>query len=199
VYKRFLDKDARKAFFEEYKDIENLWEILSPAAALRDYILPFKRLAQLYAAVRNAYAEKPAFVADLAYKTKRLVEEGASHEGLGNITKTVTFDVKTIESLRKEKGTDEGKVFNLVRGLQREIDDDSNIAAVLLPLKERAERLIKDLEDRKTTGLAAMDLLSAIAIEKENTKASAADSGLSAKAFAVLWMLRDDAALEALA
>jgi type I restriction enzyme, R subunit len=195
VYKRFLDKDARKAFFEEYKDIENLWEILSPAAELRDYILPFKRLAQLYAAVRNAYAEKPAFVADLAYKTRRLVEEGASHESLGNITKTVTFDVKTIESLRKEKGTDEGKVFNLVRGLQKEIDDDSNIVAVLLPLKDRAERVIKDLEDRKITGLAAMDLLSAIAVEKENTKASAADSGLTPKAFAVLWTLRDDAAL----
>lgn len=196
VYKRFLDKDARKAFFEEYKDIENLWEILSPAAELRDYILPFKRLAHLYAAVRNAYAEKPAFVADLAYKTRRLVEEGASHEGLGNITKTVTFDVKTIESLRKEKGTDEGKVFNLVRGLQKEIDDDSNIAAVLLPLKDRAERVIKDLEDRKITGLAAMDLLSAIAVEKENTQASAADSGLSPKAFAVAWMLQNDAALK---
>jgi type I restriction enzyme, R subunit len=196
VYKRFLDKDARKAFFEEYKDIENLWEILSPAAELRDYILPFKRLAQLYAAVRNAYAEKPAFVADLAYKTRRLVEEGASHEGLGNVTKTVTFDVKTIESLRKEKGTDEGKVFNLVRGLQKEIDDDSNIAAVLLPLKDRAERIINDLEDRKITGLAAMDLLSAIAVEKENTKASAADSGLSPKAFAVAWMLQTDAALK---
>jgi type I restriction enzyme R subunit len=98
-------------------------------------------------------------------------------------------------SLRKDKGTDEGKVFNLVRGLQKEIDDNSNIAAVLLPLKERAERVIKDLEDRKITGLAAMDLLSAIAVEKENTKASAADSGLSPKAFAVLWMLRGDTAL----
>ena len=36
----------------------------------------------------------------------------------------MTFDVKTLEALRGEKGPDEGKVFNLVRGLQTEIDDD---------------------------------------------------------------------------
>jgi hypothetical protein len=28
-----------------------------------------------------------------------------------------------------------------------------------MPKKNRAERILKDLEDRKTTGLAAMDLL----------------------------------------
>ena len=62
------DPEPRKAFFEAYKDIENLWEILSPAKELVDHIATFKRLAQLYATVRNAYAEKIGFVADLAYK-----------------------------------------------------------------------------------------------------------------------------------
>ena len=57
VYGRFLDPEPRKAFFEAYKEIEALWEILSPSPELRDHIATFKRLAQLYAAVRNAYAE----------------------------------------------------------------------------------------------------------------------------------------------
>jgi type I restriction enzyme R subunit len=87
VYGRFLDPEPRKAFFEAYKDIENLWEILSPSPELRDHIVTFKRLAQLYAAVRNAYAEKVGFVADLAYKTKRLVEQSATQDGLGRLTK----------------------------------------------------------------------------------------------------------------
>jgi type I restriction enzyme R subunit len=75
VYGRFLEPDARKAFYEAYKDIENLWEILSPSPELREYIVPFKQLAQLYAAVRNAYAEKVGIVADLAYKTRRLMKK----------------------------------------------------------------------------------------------------------------------------
>lgn len=197
VFGRFLTPEARKAFFESYKEIEALWEILSPDSALRDHIATYKQLSQLYAAVRNAYAEKVGFVADLAYKTRRLIEESAEQHGLGRLTKTVTFDVATLKSLRGEDGPDEGKVFNLVRGLQHEIDEDPAAAPVLQPLKDRAERILKNLEDRTTTGLAAMDQLAALAIEKEEAMKAARDSGLSARAFAVAWVLRDDSAFKA--
>ena len=73
VYTRFLDPEARKEFFSTYKEIEALWEILSPSAKLRDHIDTFRRLTQLYAVVCNAYADHPDFVADLAHKTRRLV------------------------------------------------------------------------------------------------------------------------------
>ena len=194
VFGRFLEPEARKTFFEQYKEIEALWEILSPSPELRDHIASYKQLSQLYAAVRNAYAEKVGFIADLAYKTRRLIEESAEQQGLGRLTKSVTFDVATLQSLRGEKGADEGKVFNLVRGLQQEIDDDAAAAPVLQPLKERAERILKDLEERKTTGLAAMDQLAALAAEKEAAMKAARDSGLSARAFGVFWVLREDAA-----
>ena len=196
VFGRFLEPEARKTFFERYKDIEALWEILSPSPELRDHIASYKQLSQLYAAVRTAYAEKVGFVADLAYKTRRLIEESASSQGLGRLTKSVTFDVATLQSLRGDKGSDEGKVFNLVRGLQQEIDADPNAAPVLQPLKERAERILKDLEERKTTGLAAMDELAALAAEKEAAMKAARDSGLSARAFGVFWVLREDAAVK---
>ncbi len=62
-------------------------------------------MAQLYATVRNAYAERVGYVADLAYKTRRLVEEAATQEGLGRLAKTVTFDVKTLERFGKELGS----------------------------------------------------------------------------------------------
>ncbi|WP_104565410.1 type I restriction endonuclease subunit R [Ralstonia mannitolilytica] len=197
VFGRFLTPEARKTFFEHYKEIEALWEILSPDPQLRDHIATYKQLSQLYAAVRNAYAEKVGFVADLAYKTRRLIEESAEQHGLGRLTKTVTFDVATLKSLRGEDGSDEGKVFNLVRGLQHEIDEDPAAAPVLQPLKDRAERILKDLEERKTTGLAAMDQLAALAAEKEAAMKAARDSGLSARAFAVAWVLREDAAVKA--
>jgi type I restriction enzyme R subunit len=155
----------------------------------------FKRLAQLYATVRNAYADRIGYVADLAYKTRRLVEESATQEGLGHLTKTVTFDIKTLEALRGEPGSDEGKVFNLVRGLQKEIEEESDAAPVLQTLKDRAERILKDMENRNTTGLVAMDMLAALAKEKEEASKAAKDSGLAFRAFGIYWTLKDDAAL----
>ncbi len=196
VFGRFLEPQARKTFFEHFKAIEALWEILSPDAALRDHIVTYKQLSQLYAAVRNAYAQKVGLNADLAYKTRRLIEQSAEQHGLGRLTKSVTFDVATLDALRGTKGSDEGKVVSLVRGLQQEIDENPVAAPILQPLKDRAERILKDLEERKTTGLTAMDRLAALAAEKEVALQAARHSGLSPRAFAVAWALRDDAALE---
>src|SRR6185503_17410662 len=133
---------------------------------------------------------------DLAYKTARLVQESASTWGLGGVIKSVTFDLKTLEGLRGEPGTDEGKVFNLIRGLNKEIDDEPDLAPVLLSLKERSQRIIEDLENRTTTGLAAMDRLAALAVERDAAVKAAKDSGLSARAFGVHWRLKDDLSLK---
>lgn len=194
VYGRFLDPEPRKAFFEAYKELESLWEILSPSPELRDHIESFQRLAQLYATVRNAYAERGGYVADLAYKTGRLVKESAEMY-LGEVTKSVTFDVETLEGLKAKPGSDEGKVFNLVRGLQREIDENADAAPILLTLKDRADRVLKDLEERQTTGLAAMAQIELLTQEKAEALAAQASSGLSPRAFGVYWHLRGDAAL----
>ncbi|MDE0504612.1 MAG: hypothetical protein OXI86_11095, partial [Candidatus Poribacteria bacterium] len=196
IYRRFLDPEPRKAFFETYKEIEALWEILSPSPELRDHITTYKQLAQLYAAVRNAYTSKVNYVIDLANKTRLLIQDGAVQQGLGYLTKTVTFDVNTLEALRGESGSDEAKVFNLVRGLHREVEDNRDSASVLRPLKDRAEQVLKDLEERKTTGLAAMDLLADVASEKEAAAKAAKESGLSPRAFGVYWTLKHDPGLE---
>ena len=169
---------------------------MSPAPELRDHIATYRRLAQLYSAVRNAYANRVDYGADLANKTRFMVQESVTQEGLGYSTKTVTFDVNTLKTLGGERGSDEAKVFNLVRGLRQEVENDPEMESVLLPLKERAERVLKDLEDRKTTGLAAMELLAALAREKEAAAAAMRESGLSPHAFGVHWTLKDDPVLK---
>jgi type I restriction enzyme R subunit len=192
VYGQFLTPESRKIFFDDYKDIENLWEILSPSPELREHIKSFKQLASLYSIVRNAYAQKFGFIADLAYKTRRLVEANVTKEGLGRLTKSITFDLNTLDALRAKDGSDEGKVFNLVRGLQKEIDENPDLASVLLPLKDRADRILRDLETRQTSGLVAMDLLAALAQEKEDADNAAKASGLSPNGFAVFWALENE-------
>ena len=196
VYGRFLEPEPRKEFFEAYKEIEALWEILSPAPDLRDHIPAYKQLARLYASVRNAYAGQVNYEAELGEKTRRMVQESAAQEGLGNTAKTVTFDVDALKALQREKGPEEAKIFNLVRGLNREIDSKPELSAVLLPLKERAERIIRDLEERKKTGLEAMDLVAGLVEEKEAAMNAAKESGLSRRAFGVHWVLKGDDALK---
>ena len=192
VYGRFLDLEQRTTFFEAYKNIEAQWEILSPSSELRDYIDTYRLLAQLYATVRNAYAENADYAVDLAGKTRRIVQEGVIQEGLRNMTNPVTFDVETLNVLQGESGSDEAKVFNLVRGLQKEIATESENQSILIPLKERADRVLKDLEHRQMTGVEAMDELATLANEKKAAFEAANESGLSPSAFGVYWAFKED-------
>jgi type I restriction enzyme, R subunit len=195
IFGALMDIEARKAFYEAYKEIESLWEILSPAPELRGFIDDYRLLSALYAAARNAFADKGGYIADLAHKTKRLIESSAMQEGLFRLTRAATFDAKTIEALRNEKGSDEGKVFNLVKGLRKEIEDDPGMASVLLPLKERAERIVKELSDKQIDAQKALDGLSELAAERESAMRTASASGLTKRGFAAYWTLHEDPAL----
>lgn len=198
VYGRFLTEDSRKKFFDAYRDIESLWEILSPSAELREHIATYKRLSVLYAAVRNAYSDAGGFTADLEHKTKRLIEESATQEGLGRFTKFATFDVATLEALGTDDGPPEEQVYNLLRGLRKEMEDNAAAAVVLQSIREKAERVIENLEERKVTGLAALDELKAIAEEKDRLREFAKNAGLSDRAFGVYSALSAEPALNGL-
>lgn len=198
VYGKFVSDDERKKFFDDYRDIESLWEILSPSAELRDHITTYKRLSVLYAAVRAAYSEAAGFTADLEHKTKRLIEESATQEGLGRFTKVATFDVPTLEALGRDDGPPEEKVYNLLRGLRMEMEDNPAAAVALQSIREKADRIIENLEQRKVNGLAALDELKAIAEEKDRLREFAKESGLSDRAFGIYSALRTERSLNEL-
>ena len=109
VYRRFLEAESRKAFCETYKDIEALWEILSPSPDLRDHIDTYKQLAHLYSAVRNAYQTGTNPVIDLANKTRTMVQENATQEGLGYLTKNSDIRRKHAQNTPKRVRLTRGK------------------------------------------------------------------------------------------
>src|SRR6185437_9278718 len=118
--------------------------------------------------------------------------ENAEQLGLGRFTKVATFDVATLDAIGKEDGPPEEKVFNLLRGLYKEIDENPAKAVVLQSIREKVDHIIGDLEERKITGLAALDELRALAEEKEEARLAAEESGLSDTAFSVYWVLSRD-------
>src|SRR5213078_1627871 len=57
LIEHFRDKGLRKEFFKEYKEIEMLYEIISPDAFLRPFIDDYTSLAAIYAVVAKAYTK----------------------------------------------------------------------------------------------------------------------------------------------
>ena len=58
----FKDKDDREAFFKFFKELQNLYDILSPDAFLHPFIADYQALATLYGLIRNAYSDRPTLI-----------------------------------------------------------------------------------------------------------------------------------------
>ena len=198
VFGRLLSPDARKAFYAHYKEIEALWEILSPC---RGVARPCGHIQT----ARQALRRRPQRILQSPELRSRV---GAQDETAG---RTVGCHVRPRQpyqgrDLRRSHphGATAGSWPGRSQGVQPGARPPSGgrqraggWKSVLRPLKERAEDVLKGLEERTTTGLAAMDLLAALAEEKDAAVAAARDSTLPPRAFGVYWALKDDAALRA--
>jgi type I restriction enzyme R subunit len=51
LIEHFRDKERRKEFFKEYKELEMLFEIISPDAFLRPFMDDYASLSAIYAVV----------------------------------------------------------------------------------------------------------------------------------------------------
>lgn len=199
LYKQFLDPEERRAFADLYKEIEGLYEVLSPSPELRDYILSYNRLADLYVMLRNAYGAKAFFYGEVAHKTERLVRESATMDTAYRITRTAEFDAGALDALQRRGTSDEGKVVNLVRAIERESEREGDRAPHLRSISERASAVLQLLEERQLSTDEALKEIQGLLAEKAEAERARKESGLDPAAFAAFWVLRKEFPAQALA
>jgi type I restriction enzyme R subunit len=194
LYETLFRREAREKFAELYKEIETLYEILSPDPALIDHVVAYNELADLYAMMQAAYGKSINFLDELAHKTAALVKEHAGAHGLDRVTKSVDFDEATLAALRTKKGPDESKVINLSRSLQGAGPDTE---PHLVSIAERAAAVMHALDERQASTHQALEQLEALAKERNAAEAARKESGMSSGAFSVFWELKRDGYPEA--
>lgn len=148
--------------------------------------------------LRNAYGKKTQFYGDIAHKTELLVRENAAAHGLNRMTKTVEFDVDALDALKKQQGSDNGKVINLVKSLVKSATDNGEKEPYLLSIAERAEAVMAAMEDRQVSTKDAMDKIEGFMREKLEAEKARKETGLNTNTFAIYWLLRQQELQEAM-
>ena len=196
LIEHFRDKERRKEFFKEYKEIEMLYEIISPDAFMRPFIDDYTTLSSVYAVVRNAYT-KTVYV-DRAFqkKTNELVQRHVGTDKLEQINLFVKIDAETIELIKKQKGGDGTKVINLVKSIEKAAEEQSD-DPFLIALSERAKAVQESFEDRQTETAEALQELFREIERNEQRKKEQAEKGFDGLTFFVYRTLLDAGVNEA--
>jgi len=118
ISEKFSDAKERERFFKLFKQVEEIYEILSPDVFLRDYLEAYKSLGQLYKVVQNMFRPKEAdLYRDLRNKTKELIRKHVNLEAIMESLPAYKIDEKVIEKVERERLPERAKVVNLYRSI----------------------------------------------------------------------------------
>jgi type I restriction enzyme R subunit len=192
LIEHFRDKERWKELFKEYKEIEMLYEIISPDAFLRPFMEGYITLSSIYEVVRNAYARRVYVDRAFQKKTNELVQRHIGTQMVAEpLAEYATIDEKTIVTIKLRDEGKATKVINLVKAIQKTAEENSD-DPFLVTLSERAKAVQESFEDRQTTTAEALaELLKEIEKNEQRKKEQAA-KGLDGLTYFVLCKLTDD-------
>jgi len=191
LIEHFRDKDRRKEFFKEYKEVEMLYEIISPDALLRPFMDDYTTLSSIYAVVRNAYAKKVYVDRAFQKKTNELVRKHIDVSIVESRKPYVAIDQSAIDTIKKRKEGEATKVINLVKVIEKSAEENSD-DPFLIALAERARVVQESFEDRQiSTADALTELLKEIEKNEQRKKEQAA-KGLDGLTYFVLCKVQDE-------
>lgn len=155
LIEHFRDPERRKAFFKEYKEIEMLYEIISPDAFLRPFIDGYGTLTAIYQIVRKAYTRTVMVDREFQAKTHHLVQQQVGSYGVGGLGEMVAIDSNTIELIKNKSGGDGTKVINLIKSIEKLAEEGSD-DPYLIAMAERARAVQESFEQRQTSTAEAL-------------------------------------------
>src|SRR6266540_2825844 len=185
----FTDREAREEFSKFFREIETLYEIISPDPFLADYIERYQRLAALYGIIRAAFRMGGSPLKDLMKKTEELVREHVEASGLDEALPVYKINEETLEALKKDAGSASAKVVNLARSLGAAVKQEEEQQSHLIPIGERAAHILGLFEDRQLGTVDALRELEKAIEEYNAARREMKDRGLDIEAFSVYWIL----------
>jgi type I restriction enzyme R subunit len=190
LIEHFRDPERRKEFFKEYKEIEMLYEIISPDAFLRPFIADYGTLSAIYQVVRKAYTRTVMVDRDFQAKTNHLVQEQIGSYGVGGLGEILAIDGNTIELIKNKAGGDGTKVINLIKSIEKLAENGSD-DPYLIAMAERARAVQESFEQRQTSTADALAALLSEVDKNELRKKEQAEKSFDGLTYFVYRSLLD--------
>jgi type I restriction enzyme, R subunit len=196
VLAHFRDEDVRHAYYRFYRDLSDLYEMLSPDAFLYPYIADYDLLSRIYRVLRAAYDS--VFVdKELTRKTAKLVQEHTHGGAIQDTLEIYEINEHLLERLARDDTPDTVKIFNLHKSIQELINRQGNQAPYLYAIGERAEAVIRAFQERQTATLEALAELEKMIADIIQAEVERIAMNLSPDAFVVYFLLKQQGLPEA--
>jgi type I restriction enzyme, R subunit len=191
VLEHFRDEDAREEFYAFFRDVEEIYEILSPAPELRPYVEDFEALAEMYRLLRTAYESHVSVDRSFLRKTAKLVQEHTTTPLVRGPEHEHELTPEALRNLAEKDQSDAVKVFNMLIAIRKLVEEKVEEMPYLASIGERAEAIAEAFEQHfKDAHESLLDLLEAVE-ELDRAEGRRKESDLADEPFAVYVLLEN--------
>ena len=187
----FKDKNERETFLKFFRNLQNLYNILSPDAFLRPFIADFQALTTLYGLIRNAYADRAYVDKELTAKTRELLQEHTEGHLFELPNPVYELSADTLRKINQSDTSDTVKVQNLTKALHRTVTEEGRSKPFLISIGERAEAVVEKYENRQITTQDVLAEFMELVAEYARAIREREGMGLDENAFAVYTILKN--------
>ena len=186
----FEEVEDREAFFKFFKQLQNIYTILSPDAFLHPFIGDYQALASLYGLIRNAYADRPYVDKELTAKTKQLLQQHTGSDPFALPGSIQELNANTLREIKQSYVSTKVKVLNLRKVLHQTVTEESRSKPFLISIGERAEALTEAYENGQLATQEALAAFEKLADEYTEASRERAQMNLDENAYAVYTVLK---------
>jgi type I restriction enzyme R subunit len=145
----FADKEVREGFFRFFKQVQNIYDILSPDAFLRPYIDDYQNLARLYGLIRNMYSDNVYVDKEFTDKNKDLLRQKTTAGEIGPFKAIQQLGPKELAAIKRSGTSDRTKILNLRKIIAMIALKEGPTNPFLRLIGERSRALAQAYEDRQ--------------------------------------------------
>ena len=125
LIEHFRDKDRRKEFFKEFKELEMLYEIISPDAFLRPFIDDYTRWPRSTRWWRRPTRSRSTSTGRSSGRRTNWCRSTSTSSPIAAVTDFVAINAQTIDLIKQKHGGDDTKVINLIKSIEKTAEEDS--------------------------------------------------------------------------
>jgi len=192
ILQEFRDNEKRQKFYEFFKEIADIYEIISPDAFLRPHMKYYDTLARMFRILREAYEPGTMVDKEFTRKTAKLVQEHTKSGQIKTTLEVYEIDEKTIKKIEEDNATDTEKVFNLLKSIGITVERGGTANPYLRSIAEKAELISLLYQQRQKDTEETLEELKELIEEINKAKKEQTEKNMPKDVFSAYWILKNE-------
>ncbi len=190
VLEHFRNQERREEFYRFFRELQDLYEILSPEPFLRPYLEAYEQLADMYRILKENFEPGVPVDREFLRKTARIVQRHTRTPEVAEPDAVYALDGKALQKLTEAQVPEVRRVFNLIKAFFQLVASRRHQDPYLIPIGERADAIARRFYERQISSTEALEELELLVQEVQKAERAREHSHLSPEGFAVFWFLK---------